>query len=49
MDDSPLFGKSTQDHFNDMISVLMEREQLTKQKISVFIEAKRKEQNKDDN
>jgi hypothetical protein len=49
MDDSPLFGKSIQDHFNDMVGVLMEREQLTKQKLTVFIEAKRKEQNRDDN
>ena len=43
-----LFG-NTQDYFNDMIGVLMRREKLTKQKLSVFIEAKRKEQGKDDN
>ena len=49
MDDSVLFGKSTQDHFNDMLDVLMERERLTKQKLTCFIEAKRKEQNKDGN
>jgi hypothetical protein len=49
MDDSPLFGKSIQDHFNDMIDVQMAREKLAEQKLTVFIEAKRKEQNKDNN
>ena len=49
MDDTTLFGKPTQDHFNDMIGVLMRREKLIKKKLTVFIEAKRKEKGADDN
>lgn len=49
MDESPLFGKPLQDHFNDMIDVQMAREKLAEQKLTIFIEAKRKGQNKDDN
>ena len=41
--------ENSQNYFNEMISVLMKRESLIKQKLSVFIEAKRKDQGKDDN